>query len=865
LHRRIGRAALVLGCACTLGSTAAAAPAEAKPDGPLRPAAGELIVGFAPAVSTAERAGILERVGGREKRAFGRIRAALVSAPRDAAAAIAELEADPRVRYAERNRVVHAVDHTSPNDPAFHQLWGLDNFGQTVNGVTGAPDADIDAPEAWAVTKGGRGVVVGVLDTGIAFGHPDLAGAQWVNPGEDCAGCRADGVDNDGNGYVDDWRGWDFANDDNDPTDDNGHGTHVAGIIGATGNDGAGVVGVNWDVRLMALKFLDSRGSGTTADAVEALLYATAHGVPVTNNSWAGSSFSQAMLDTLRQADSGNSLFVAAAGNTSANLDTTPDYPVAYDAPNILTVAATTATDSKAYFSSHGRRSVDLGAPGMNVYSTWVGDSYRYASGSSMAAPHVAGAAALAKAAFPGASDVGLKALLLRTVDARTGLASYVATGGRLNAGNAVGCLDAPKLWVESPAAGFEAIMGEPIAVTVLAGRCAEPGGVTVSATVNGTPVELVSRGDGLYAGHYVPAVAGELTFTASATASGAADTRSVAGAASRAYEAVAGGLPLTLALGSGENARVRFPGTAGQRVALKVSDVTVGSSTCCSMLVSLVQPDGSALVLPTYVGTTGAFIDTRTLPGDGTYTVVVDPQGSASGGVTLALYDVPPDPTGAIEPGGPPVTATADQVGQNAKVLFDGVAGRRISLVVRDVTIGTSTCCSLKLSVLRPGGTLVAPAFVGTAGGFMDTRTLPVSGTYTIVVDPQSTSTGSATLTLHHVPPDVSGSLPMGGAALPVDVSTPGQNATLTFTGAAGATVTLGLTEVTIGTSSCCGSLVSVRRPDGTTLVGGTFFGTSGKTLTMALPVGGTYRVFVDPQKAATGGVTVAVARAPS
>jgi hypothetical protein len=290
------------------------------------------------------------------------------------------------------------------------------------------------------------------------------------------------------------------------------------------------------------------------------------------------------------------------------------------------------------------------------------------------------------------------------------------------------------------------------------------------------------------------------------------------------------------------------------------VSDVTVGTSTCCSMLISLLAPSGSALVLPTYVGTSGAFIDTRTLAADGTHTIVVDPQGAAAGSVTLMLYEVPPDTTGLIAPGGPSVTAGTDAPGQNAKLSFDGVAGGRISLVVSDVTIGTSTCCSLKLSILRPGGTLVAPAYVGTTGGFMDTRTLPVTGAYTIVVDPQGTSTGSATLTLYDVPPDVTGTVTPGGAPVRVATATPGQNAKVTFTGSAGTTVTLRLSEITLGTSTCCGGQISVRKPDGTTLVGATFFGTSGKTLTMTLPTSGTYSVFLDPQKAVTGSVTVAL-----
>ncbi|MGH3032963.1 MAG: S8 family peptidase [Gaiellaceae bacterium] len=869
VSRSRSAAIAVIGCACALAVAGGTSRAQAGPAPPAADAVpGELIVGWKVGVSRAERARALDGLGVRRTQRLGRIRAALVKvAPDRVQAALAELRRDRRVRYVEPNYLLHAADHPGvPNDPAFHELWGLDNFGQVVAGVPGTPDADVDAEEAWAVTTGSAGVVVGVLDTGIDFGHPDLASAKWVNSGEDCAGCRTNGVDDDGNGYVDDWRGWDFVSNDNNPTDDNGHGTHVAGTIGARGNDGVGVVGVNWDVRLLALKFLNASGSGTTADAVEALQYATAKGVPVTNNSWAGSQFSQALLDALRQADAAGSLFVAAAGNSSANLETTPDYPVAYGVPSILTVAATDSNDVKAWFSSYGMRSVDLAAPGVNVYSSWTDGTYRHASGTSMATPHVAGAAALAKAAFPGASGVGLRALLLRTVDAKSGLAPYTLTGGRLNAGSAVACAGEPKAWIESPAPGFTALVGDAVKVTVLAARCADPSGVAVSATVNGAPLALAPRGDGLYTATFAAVEAGGLTISVDAEAGGLVDSRSVSGVVSSSYTIGPGGDPLTLSLAANENANVRFDGVAGQRIALELSGVTIGPSTCCSSRVSVLRPDGTALMSPAYFGTSGGFVDTRTLPASGTYTIVVDPQGSSAGNVTLTLHDVPADAAATIVPGGPAVSTGVTTPGQNARVTFQGVAGRRVSLELTGVTIGTSTCCGARVSILRPSGTaLVSPAYFGTSGGFVDTRTLPESGAYTIVLDPNAAATGSGTVTLHDVPPDAAGTIVPGGPAVSTGVTTPGQNARIAFEGVAGRRVSLELTGVTIGTSTCCGARVSILRPSGTALVSPAYFGTSGGFVdAQALPESGTYTILLDPDGKAVGSATATLHDVP-
>jgi len=330
----------------------------------------------------------------------------------------------PGVRYAEPDYIVTATQ-VFPDDPDFSELWGLHNTGQT----GGTLDADIDAPEAWTLITGSSDIIVGVIDSGIDYAHPDLAANMWTNPGE----IPDNGLDDDSNGYVDDYYGWDFANDDSDPWDDDGHGTHVAGTIGAVGNDGVGIAGINWTVRLAALKFLDASGVGWTSDAVEAVEYATAMGFDLTNNSWGGGGYTQTLYDAIAAAGAAGQLFVAAAGNSGLDNDLSPHYPSSYDLDSIIAVAATDHNDQLASFSNYGATSVDLAAPGVNIYSTLPGNNYDWFNGTSMAAPHVAGAAALLKAYNPLLSALEIKAALMDSVDPVPGLGGLMVTGGRLN------------------------------------------------------------------------------------------------------------------------------------------------------------------------------------------------------------------------------------------------------------------------------------------------------------------------------------------------------------------------------------------------------------------------------------------------
>jgi subtilisin family serine protease len=280
------------------------------------------------------------------------------------AEAVKKYSGDPNVEYAEPNFIVHTL--ATPNDTSFGELWGLHNTGQTVNGTTGTSDADIDAPEAWDITTGDSGVVIAVIDSGVAWDHPELAGNIWTNAGE----TPGNGIDDDGNGYVDDIRGWDFVENDNNPMDFLGHGTHVAGTIAGVGNNSRGITGVMWIAKIMPLRFLDAAGFGDTANAISAIDYAVANGASVLNNSWGGGGFSQALKDAIERSNSAGAVFVAAAGNDGLDNDSFPAYPASFDVANIISVAATDQNDNLASFSNYGATTVDVGAPGVDTYST---------------------------------------------------------------------------------------------------------------------------------------------------------------------------------------------------------------------------------------------------------------------------------------------------------------------------------------------------------------------------------------------------------------------------------------------------------------------------------------------------------------
>lgn len=306
-----------------------------------------------------------------------------------------------------------------PNDPEFYLSWGLDF---------------IQAPQAWGLTTGSSKVLVAVIDTGMNYKHRDLVGNLWVNVAEKNG---IAGVDDDGNGFIDDIHGYDFVNNDGDPMDDHTHGTHVAGIIGASGNNNEGSSGVSWRVKILPIKALDSRGSGTTEMAINAINYAVQMKAQILNNSWGGTDDSAFLLEAIERSSRAGAVFVAASGNSFVSNDQSPHYPANSKSPNVISVAALKQDGSFASFSNFGAKTVHIAAPGVGIYSTY-GSRYQSLSGTSMAAPFVSGVAALLLAKYPDLSGVQVKERILKSAIRKAHLRTKVSTQGVVNAYYAV-------------------------------------------------------------------------------------------------------------------------------------------------------------------------------------------------------------------------------------------------------------------------------------------------------------------------------------------------------------------------------------------------------------------------------------------
>lgn len=436
---------------------------------------GEVLVKFRSNVSRSIARATHRFIGSRSIKRFSRINVEHIKVPDGwtVEETIKMYELDPDVEYAEPNYYRYAM--ATPNDTYFQDglLWGLNNEGQSVNGTSGTADADIDAPEAWDTHTGSSTVVVAVIDTGVDYDHVDLSGNIWENSDEKTGDDNGDGFpgvqgkdddgdglidedsqgrepgdagytndlanDDDENGYADDIYGWNFVNDDNDPDDDDNHGTHVAGIAGAVGNNNEGITGVSWTCKLMVLKAGDSDGDFSVSDEVGAIEYAYKNGAHIINASFGGATYSQSERNAIEDAKDNGLLFVAAAGNDG---NSQADYPARYTLDNIISVAATDQDDNLASFSvgssNYNVESVDVAAPGKNIYSTKPNDTYQYLSGTSMATPHVSGLAALIWAQETGLTYTQVKDRILNGVDTKSSLNGKVLTGGRINANNSI-------------------------------------------------------------------------------------------------------------------------------------------------------------------------------------------------------------------------------------------------------------------------------------------------------------------------------------------------------------------------------------------------------------------------------------------
>lgn len=449
------RALIAVAALAALGTTLTA---QARPDQvdadllrtDLRYVASDVLVQFRAGQPAAAREALLSRLGARSVKA---LRAAadgdlhLIRLPQSlsVSAAIRRLRADSAVRFVEPNWIY--TTQAAPNDPYYTNgsLWGV--YGDASPGKQNAFGSQ--AAEAWNAGKDcSADVVVGVIDEGVMNTHPDTAANIWANPGE----IAGNGIDDDGNGYVDDVTGWDFVSDDNTTFDGVGddHGTHVSGTIGAVRNNGTGVAGICGQVKIVNAKFLGDQG-GTTADAILAVDYITdlktRHGLNLvaTNNSWGGGGFSQGLKDAIDRAGAANILFMAAAGNgnllgVGQNTDKKPHYPSSYTSPSIISVASITKTGKKSGFSNYGMVSVDLGAPGSAIWSTVpktvngvLTPGYAAYDGTSMATPHVTGAAALYASLHPGSTAAQIKAAILAGAVPTAALAGKTVTGGRLD------------------------------------------------------------------------------------------------------------------------------------------------------------------------------------------------------------------------------------------------------------------------------------------------------------------------------------------------------------------------------------------------------------------------------------------------
>ena len=396
-----------------------------------------VLVKFKPSANASQKARARGLVNAASKRGYGIVKnlEKLKLKPNQSVSrAVKRLSRLPFVEYAEPDYLVQAAT----NDQYYGLVYAIENTGQSINGTTGVADADMDVVEAWSIQTGDPNLIIAVIDEGVQWDHPDLANNMWRNPGE----VAGNGIDDDGNGFVDDVYGYDFYSNDGDPMDEGGHGTHVAGTICADTNNSIGIAGVVHQCKIMALRFLGPQG-GSTSDGIASLDYAVQMGATISNNSWGGGGFSQALYDSIAAARDADHIFLAAAGNGGSdgigdNNDSGPHYPSNYNLPNVISVAATDNRDQIAGFSNYGAVSVDIGAPGVDIASTYINDGYVWNSGTSMATPNVTGVVALIRSEFPSWNYQQVIDHLYATARPAASMQGVTTTGGIANAAAAM-------------------------------------------------------------------------------------------------------------------------------------------------------------------------------------------------------------------------------------------------------------------------------------------------------------------------------------------------------------------------------------------------------------------------------------------
>ncbi|MFO0845201.1 MAG: S8 family serine peptidase [Gemmataceae bacterium] len=721
-------------------------------------------------------------------------------------AALAAYRADARVQLAEPDYDLGSG--AVPNDPRFGEQWAWRNSSR--------PATDVDAPVAWDYQTGSSRMVVSVMDTGIDYTHPDLYRNIWLNQGEIPASRRANLIDTNGDGlvtfpdlndprnqgvgkitdlngngyidggdvlepmvklangsdsgqggwandvsddhdqWVDDLIGWNFVDDSNDPMDDFGHGTHVAGTIGAVGNNGQGVAGINWSIQMMPIKFMNANGAGSVSAFIAGLNYAVEHGAKISNNSWTGSGDSTLLAQAVQAAQQKNHIFVAAAGNSGSNNDSSPTYPASLPYDNVLSVAATDRNDNLAGFSNYGASSVDLAAPGVDILSTTMGGGYGYNSGTSMATPHVTGAAALIWARNPSWTYQMVLNRIMGSVDKVPSLSGKVRSGGRLNIGSALAAGNPTPVTPVVPPVVTAAAWSGPSSGSLSKVRITFDKAVALSSFTPGDAVLTGPGGKGIsVSGVSVVAGSGDRSFDltfATQTAAGdyslrvgpevtdVSGTKMTAWSGSFRLNAVVASVPPSVVTGSWSGP------TANSLSKVRVTfDRAMNAGSFTAADVRLTGPAGKAVAVAgvqAVAGSSGKAFDITfaTQTAAGSYAVQVGPEVTDSAGAKMKIWsgsfkvNAPTAPA----PAKTYVSATRLSVAPNGKVVSLLTVGDNVTVADLNVklTINHPRVSDLYIHLQAPDGTNVVLANRNGGGAvnmtntvFDDEASLSISG----------------------------------------------------------------------------------------------------------------------------------------